>query len=113
MVEHVSSDQEFLDEMDRIARLLRATAAAAYSLGVNEQDVAALCTAGVDDARDSFVASASQARAASLDAHPTGSPLVVPKLALVTDAGPGSSSFQFGRLHPAVSTAEERYRDAA
>lgn len=49
-------EQRFRDDLDRAARTLRAAAAAAYALGLDEDRVYDIVEMGVNDQRDSSIA---------------------------------------------------------
>lgn len=68
------TDRDFIDDMDRAARSLRAAVTGAVMMGVNESDVRRIVEDGLAEAYSFAVTGRSLARAARLGHRPTGEP---------------------------------------
>ncbi len=105
IVNNVTADAAFMQDMDRAARSLRAAVSAALMQGISERDVCALVAAGLNDVRDFPLTHRSQARGAALDFHPTGEDIPPDDVMLEPGDGPADADgYRFPRLHPLVGS---------
>lgn len=94
-------DRDFIDDMDRAARALRAAVVSALTQGVSEDDVHRIVDDGFDAAFDLALTARSQERGRRIGHHPSGDPLPPPPLDAVADQITDGFSM-FPRVHPGL-----------
>jgi hypothetical protein len=94
----MATDEEFLDDMERAARKLRAAVGSALIAGMSEADVDRIVAEGMDEVAGMHVVTVNRERADRLDAYPVGALDSTP---VVNTASPiiGGHEFVVPTLH--------------
>ena len=105
----MSTDDQFVADLERAARNLRSAASSALICGLTPQQIARIVTAGVEDVRSFQAVGRSRARVAAIGYTPTaGQPLPEPSYPETwTSSGdshgrPGDDDFRPPSIHPCV-----------
>lgn len=104
----MSTDEQFVDDLERAARNLRGAAAGALISGLTPQEIARIVAAGIGDMQHMSAVGRSRARVQAIGYVPTqGESLPPPEWTMIDDGHgqPGDADFRAPSIHPCVPRA--------